>query len=125
MGKLVYSLAMSQDGRIAGPKDDLAWLETVPNPTQSDFGFGAFYASVGVAIMGYETFRVVNAMDIPWPYADKTVYVITRKTDLPPVAGVTFIHTEVADRIEAIKAAEEKPLWLVGGGSLAKRTPMG
>ena len=69
--------AMSLDGMIAGPDDDLSWLETVPNPSGDDFGFAAFLNSIDAQIMGRRTYDIVAAMG-EWPYT-KPVGVWSRR----------------------------------------------
>ena len=53
-------LAMSMDGFIAGPDDDLDWLDEVPHPEGNDYGYGEFMARIDALLMGRRTYEVVR-----------------------------------------------------------------
>jgi len=59
-------VATSLDGFIAGPDDDLDWLMEIPNPEQSDYGYGEFMAGINALVMGRHTFELVLGFG-PWP----------------------------------------------------------
>jgi dihydrofolate reductase len=81
MTRYVY-IAVSLDGYIAGRNDALDWLEKLPNPTQSDFGWAAFMTGIDAVVIGRRTWETV--MNAPvWPY-EKPVFVLsTTLKDLP------------------------------------------
>jgi dihydrofolate reductase len=91
MAVFVY-VATSLDGFIAGPDDDLGWLDDIPNPGGSDFGFTAFMRRVDAIVLGRRTFDVLVSLG-SWPY-DKPVYVLSRTLNAVPV--------EIAGRAEII-----------------------
>ncbi len=68
-------IATSLDGYIAGPDHELDWLEDLPNPEGSDFGFFAHMEAMDAIVMGRGTFEAVQAFR-PWPY-DKPVLVVS------------------------------------------------
>src|SRR5512141_1397953 len=70
-------LGMSLDGFIAGPHDELDWLERGGGPPE-DHGFTAFFASVDHMLIGRRTWDVVQGFP-EWPYAGKAVAVLTRR----------------------------------------------
>jgi len=74
-------LGMSLDGFIAGPNDELDWLERGGGPP-SDHGFTAFFATVDALLIGRRTWEVVGRFP-KWPYGDKRVFVLTRATEPP------------------------------------------
>src|SRR5450432_2183608 len=66
MANFVY-IATSLDGYIARADGSIDWLMDLPNPDQSDFGFGEFIKRVDAIILGRKTFDTVLAFDV-WPY---------------------------------------------------------
>lgn len=89
-GRVRGYLGMSLDGRIAGPNDELDWLEedppraidsSVPTATDEWLSFEDFTADVGAMLMGRRTFDVVMGFD-EWYYGDLAIVVATSR-DLP------------------------------------------
>jgi dihydrofolate reductase len=70
-------LGMSLDGFIAGPHDELDWMERGGRPAE-DHGFGPFFASVDQLLIGRRTWDVVQRFPA-WPYEGKAVAVLTRR----------------------------------------------
>jgi dihydrofolate reductase len=119
MRKLIYSLAMSLDNKIARMDGGVGWLNNIPNPDQSDYGFGSFLDSVSTTIMGYNTYEVVTGFDVEWPYKEKDSYDFTRKKYVPDDPDVTFIRENHTDFVRDLKNHDGGDIWLVGGGVLA------
>ena len=118
MRKLTAYIAMSLDGKIAGPNDDLAWLDAVPNPEKSDYGYEDFYKSVDTTIMGGASWRLIDQMDVPFPYGRTKNYVLTRDTQLKDTDDVTFVSGNVSVFLKELKEAEGGDIWLIGGGQV-------
>ena len=129
-------MGCSVDGFIAGPDDDLSFLENSQKdengnlPKVDEDGpavqYHDFIKDIGVILMGRNTYEVVNGMDIPWPYGDMPILVLTsRPLESPPptvkrVAGA--IH-EVIDT--AKKTAGEKDVYLDGGNLIRQALDAG
>ena len=85
----VVYVGLTIDGFLARPDGALDFLPTPSDPNE-DFGFADFLASVDVVMMGRKTFDQVAAFvndGVPWPYAGKPVYVVSRtmrQEDIPP-----------------------------------------
>ena len=75
MVNYVY-IATSLDGFIAASDGGLEWLEEIPNPEKSDYGFAEFMSSIDALVMGRKTFDKVLTFD-SWPY-NKPVYVLSK-----------------------------------------------
>lgn len=73
--KFIVYIATSIDGFIAGENDNLDFLNSVPNPEKSDFGFGEFMNSVDAVLMGRKTYKIVEAFS-EWFYS-KRVFVLS------------------------------------------------
>lgn len=68
-------IAQSLDGYIAGKDGNLDWLNEIPNPEKSDFGFNEFIRNIDAIVMGRKTFQKVQTFGM-WPYT-KSVYVVS------------------------------------------------
>lgn len=125
-GRLRGYLGMSLDGRIAGPGDDLGWLEesrprAVEGPVPATSGewlsYEDFTADVGVLLMmGRRTFDVVSGFD-EWFYGELAVLVATHRplpTVTPPT--VTSISGTVDEAVsEAQRLAGGNDVYVDGG----------
>lgn len=113
------------DGRIAGPGDDLEWLEesrprAVASPVPATAGewlsFEGFAADVGVLLMGRRTFDVVIGFD-EWFYGELAVLVATHRplpASIPPT--VTSISGTVDEVVsEAQRVSEGNDVYVDGG----------
>jgi len=81
MSIYVY-IAQSLDGYIADENGNIDWLNDIPNPENSDFGFAEFMSKIDAVVMGRKTFEKVVSLGV-WSYT-KPVYVITSSLhDLP------------------------------------------
>ena len=112
-GRVRAYLGVSVDGRIAGPDDDLGWLErprerqaSSPVPVGPDgwVGYEEHMASVGALLMGRRTFDMVSGFD-GWPYGDVPVLVATSR-DLPEGRPST-VRRVTGSTAEVVAAARE------------------
>ncbi|MFW2381398.1 MAG: dihydrofolate reductase family protein [Acidimicrobiales bacterium] len=88
-------MAVSLDGFIAGPDNDLDWLEQLANPDGDDFGFADHMASIDAVVMGRGTFEAVSGFR-PWPYEKPVVVVSSSLRELPD---------DLADSVELISGS--------------------
>jgi dihydrofolate reductase len=122
MGKLLYSVTMSLDGFIAGPKGDMQWLTPYlgPNPEVDDLR-----RDIGALLVGNRTFRG----DDPNRGTDKEgafsgtwsgpVVVLTHKPPPEAPPGVTFAG-DVQSAVAASKAAAGEKYVNVLGAEAAR-----
>lgn len=121
MTTLVYFVAASLDGFIAGPNEELDWLLAFERPGE-DHGFADFFAGVDGLAMGATTFEFCLSMG-EWPYGERPCWVQSHREaaafgdPLPPSVRVS------AEPFEALRAqwraAGLSRVWLVGGGAFA------
>lgn len=76
MANYVY-IATSLDGFIATPDGGVDWLDEIPNPDQSDFGYGEFISHIDAILMGRNSFEKVLTFGV-WPYK-KPVFVLSNR----------------------------------------------
>lgn len=75
--KTVVYIACSLDGFIADSMGKLDWLLSIPNETNSDYGFADFMKGIDAIVMGRKTFETV--CEFPeWPY-EKPVYILSNR----------------------------------------------
>jgi len=115
MRQLRYSVAASLDGYIAGPNGEFDWIVVDP-----EIDFAAMYARFSGLVMGRRSYDVFLAtgggVGPPLP-----TYVYSRTLAEGERDGVTFVG-DAASHVRALKqTAEEKPLWLWGGGDLFRQ----
>ncbi len=107
---------MSLNGKIARKNGSVDWLEAIPNPDQTDFGYEEFYKSIDTIIMGKNTFDQIMSWGIEFPYVGNKNYIFTSKSDIPNTKDVEFVSENHLDLLRKIKQEEGKDIWLIGGG---------
>ena len=134
MSRIRAYLAASLDGFVAGPHDELAWLEgrapdappfaVAPWRDASDEGvleFGAFLTGVGCILMGRRTYDIVEGFP-EWPYGDVPMRIATHRPLDAPHAWVEPIEGDIADLIaRASEVAGEGDVY-VDGAALVRET---
>ncbi len=76
-------VGVSLDGYIADSEGGLAWLDEIPNPDESDYGYYSFMEDVDAMVMGRKTFETVVGFEGDWPYSIP-VYVASRTLETIP-----------------------------------------
>jgi len=116
--KIRLYIATSLNGKIARPDGSVDWLESIPNPDKTDYGYEAFYGEIDTTLQGYKTYQQLLSWGIPFPYPDKKNYVVTRKKDVENNGDVMFIREEPVAFIRGLKQQAGKDIWLIGGGEI-------
>src|SRR3954466_14893861 len=113
MRRVLYRVAASLDGFIAGPNGEIDWI--VPDPTVD---FGALYASVDTVLLGRRTYELTLQPGAPpWP-AGWRIYVFSRTLDAAQHPGVTLVSKNIEATVGALRAESGGTVWLFGGGNL-------
>ena len=133
MRRLVYFVASTVDGFIAGPdgsydffvlQDDvLAYMgehypETVPTHLRAPEQRGAPNRVFDTVLMGRHTYEPALKAGITSPYAHLTQIVFSRSPTTPDPA----VRVAAGDPLEVVAELKRQPggdIWLAGGGNLA------
>ena len=87
MTRIIYFVAASLDGRIAGPEGELDWLPPVDPAGEDDCGYRAFLDGVDAVVMGRRTYESCRRLPA-WPYAGKPCWIMSRRAALGPLPRV-------------------------------------
>ncbi|MEU1524808.1 dihydrofolate reductase family protein [Nocardia rhamnosiphila] len=136
MRKLVYYVAVSLDGYIAGPDgeadfyplgaDMAEWInerypESVPGHIREQAGIAPDVPNRhwDTLIMGRGTYEPALSAGIASPYPHMKQYVVS--TTLGGIAEpeIELVRTDPVELVRRLKKEEGKDIWLCGGGTLA------
>jgi len=109
-------IARSLDGFIADRDGGVDWLNNIPNPDNSDFGFAEFMGKIDGIVMGRKTFEQVLTFG-SWPYP-RPVYVVSSSLkEVPPEYSgkAEIINLEPAEIIKKLRSNGMKSLYIDGG----------
>lgn len=138
MRRLVYLVAVTLDGFIAGPDGgdpsgsdflpvtpDLvehlvgSWPETLPGPARDAMGISGPGLSFDTVVEGRASYDIGLAAGLTDAYPHLRHLVVSRslahRSDLP----VEVVAGDPIDRVRELKAEDGQDIWLVGGGTLA------
>ena len=111
MRKLRYSVAMSLDGFIAGPKGEYDWIVMDP-----DFDWKALYGQFDTLVMGRGTYDTMREKGMSPKGMGMKALVVSTTLVPKEHPEVTILGRDVAGAIAALKAGPGKDIWLMGGG---------
>ncbi|MDH5676697.1 MAG: dihydrofolate reductase family protein [Myxococcales bacterium] len=114
MPRIRVFIAASLDGFIAGPNDELDWLEVGQGAEDT---FSPFMREVGALLMGRRTYDVASSFEGQWPYGETPVLVATHRPLQGAPPSVRAVEASDVDGLldEARRAAGDKDVYLDGG----------
>jgi dihydrofolate reductase len=113
MRRVLYRVAASFDGYIAGPRGELDWI--IRDPAVD---LAKVYESVDTVLLGRRTYELTRQPGAPpWPQ-EWQIYVFSRTLTPEEHPGVTVVSADAGPRVAALRAAPGREIWLFGGGSL-------
>ena len=121
-------MAQSLDGFIAGPSDEIAWVEQL-RPSEVPFetggwiaadtdsvSFDEFMAEIGCILMGRRTYDVVTSYEGRWPYGEVPMVVATSRALEAVRENVRGASGTIDDLIDqATGLAGDKDVYIDGG----------
>jgi dihydrofolate reductase len=113
MRDVLYRVAASLDGYIAGPNGEVDWI--VHDPA---LNFAALYESVDTVLLGRRTYELTRQPGAPaWPKGWQ-VHVFSRTLQPEQHPAVTVVSDDAGAHVAALRAAPGRQIWLFGGASL-------
>lgn len=138
MRKLVYYVAVTLDGFIAGPDggdpsgesyfplhEDLIefivaeFPETLPGPARQAMGIDAPNENFDTALEGRSAYEIGLAAGITNAYPHLRHLVFSTTMGQSPDPTVELVATDPLETVRDLKAEDGLDIWLVGGGKLA------
>jgi dihydrofolate reductase len=111
MRQVVYSVAMSLDGFIAGPNGEADWIVMDP-----DIDFSSMFARFDAIVMGRKTYEVIRTARGGGMPGIRS-YVFSRSLDPADCPGVT-VAADAVMTLNQLRSGSGKDIWLFGGGQL-------
>ncbi|MBX9244133.1 dihydrofolate reductase family protein [Actinotalea ferrariae] len=137
MRKLVYYVATTLDGYIAGPEggdpsnaeffpitpDVVQFIvehypETLPGPARQAMGIDGPGRAFDTVLEGRASYEVGLAAGLTDAYPHLRHLVFSTTSDISD-AAIEVVRGDALPRVRALKEEDGKDLWLVGGGKLA------
>jgi dihydrofolate reductase len=113
MRRVLYRIAASVDGYIAGPRGEVDWI--VHDPAVD---FAKVYESVDTVLLGRRTYELTRQPGAPaWPRGWQ-IYVFSRTLAPEDHPDVTVVRGDAGAHVAGLRAAPGREIWLFGGGSL-------
>ena len=135
MRKLVYYVAVSLDGYIAGPGGEIdfyptgdaymAWMaerfpETIPTHIRAMIGLtDAPNKNFDTLVMGLGTYQPALDEGIASPYAHLKQYIVSSTLEKIDDPSVTLVRSDPLALVRELKRQDGLDIYLCGGGKLA------
>ena len=114
--EIVVYIALSVDGFIAGPSDDLGFLSMVEQQGE-DYGYHDFIASVSTVLLGRKTYDKVQSFGIGNPHADRECFVFSR-THSGDHDGVRFVNSDPVEFCRKLREQAGGRIFVDGGAEI-------
>jgi dihydrofolate reductase len=111
MRRVRYSVAMSLDGYISGPKGEIDWIVIDP-----EMDFGALMGAFDTVLLGRRTWEMSRGHG-SGGMPGMRAYVCSRTLGPDDIGDATLVR-DPATTIGELKQAPGKDIWLFGGGTL-------
>ena len=111
--RVVYSVAMSLDGYIAGPNGEYDWI--VSDPAMD---FGAMFARFDTLLIGRKTFEMMAGQGGgKMPGINESI-VFSKTLDPKAHKKIRIESRDLREVLDELRQKDGKDFWLFGGGGL-------
>jgi dihydrofolate reductase len=110
---VLYSVAASLDGYIAGPGGEFDWI-----PMDPEIDFGAFMSRFDMVLMGRRSYEISLQHESGGALPDMPTYVFSRTLQGADHPDVTIVGEDAHEVVSQLRQAPGKDIWLFGGGVL-------
>ncbi|MGE5457859.1 MAG: dihydrofolate reductase family protein [Methanococcaceae archaeon] len=109
-------IACSLDGYIARKDGNIDWLNDIPNPDKSDFGYGSFIRKIDAVVMGRKTYEKVLTFT-HWPYVKPAFVLSNTLKTVPPYlkSKIEIISGDLREAMEMLEARKLNSFYIDGG----------
>jgi len=112
MRPIIYQVAASLDGYIAGPHGEIDWIVRDPTIPMS------MYRTTDTVLLGRRTYEMTLQPGAPkWPKGWR-IYVFSRTLRAEAHRDVTVVSTDAGAVLRALRAESGGDIWLFGGAGL-------
>lgn len=112
MRRVCYSVAMSLDGYISGPKGEIDWIVMDP-----EIDFATFFAGFDAVLVGRKSYEAAREMGGGVGLPGAQAHVFSRSLDQEDCPDVT-VSSDPEGTVRELKAKPGEDIWLFGGGEL-------
>src|SRR5215208_2903789 len=110
MRRVLYRVATSVDGYIAGPRGEFDWI--VPDPA---IDLSAMYANFDTVLLGRRTYELTLQPGAPpWPEGWR-IFVVSQTLAAAEHAAVTVVRDNIEATVAATRSEAGRDIWLFGG----------
>ncbi len=113
MRRVLYSVASSLDGYIAGPNGEYDWI-----PMDKSIDWKAFMGRFDTVLMGRKTYEVTLTQHGGGSMPGVKTYVFSRTLRSADHRKVTIVGEDAPRVVNELRAGSGKEIWLFGGGAL-------
>jgi len=113
MKRICYSVAMSLDGFIAGPKGEYDWIVMDP-----EIDFAALMGRFDTILMGRKTFDTTRSTSGPGMSPGVKTYVCSTTLKPADFPDITILNKNLSQELTKLRKQPGIDIWLFGGGSL-------
>ena len=118
MRRVILYIAMSLDGFIAGPNDDLSFLHAYDGLELVQKSYDEFISHIDTIFLGRKTYDWVIKNTEDWPYEGFSTYVFTHHPK--KIKHGLMTDQKPKDLLLELKQKPGKDIFLVGGGKLVQ-----